>query len=115
MGALQIFNKFSNLSNFQDFQRFVSAFLDQLYTQFNGKIDFVSNIRASGPSVVGFTNSTNVRGVTHGLGFVPNGFLTINKTAAADIYAANGTSYPWTSTVIYLQASAGVTATFYVI
>lgn len=114
MALINIFNKFSNLSS-NDFQRFVSAFLDQLYTQFNGKIDFVSNIRASGPTVVSFTSNSDVRGVSHTLGTIPAGFLDIKPTEGAVVFAANGVTYPWTNAKIYLQASTGFTATIYII
>lgn len=115
MSSIRIFNNMSNLDSFESFSRFVSAYINELTTQVNGKLDFISNIRASGPFVIGFTNASNIRGVTHSLGFVPQGFLVINQTASASIYQPQGASYGWTDSLVYLQASAGVTASLYII
>lgn len=103
------------ISDFVSFKRFLSGFVDAIALQFNGNVQFGENIRAAGPYVVGFTSSSNIRGVTHSLGTTPQGYLVLSQTASASLYAPSGVSYTWGSTLIYLQASAGVTATIFVI
>lgn len=48
-------------------------------------------------------SATNTE-IPHSLGRVPNGFIVLDKTAAADIYRVS-----WTSTVITLRSTALVT------
>lgn len=114
MGSLRNFFRFSNISTPENFQRWVSSFSESLVGEINGRLDFVSNIRASGPFVLGFTSVSQVFGVTHGLGVVPTGFLTLNITASSVLFAPSGVSFPWTDSKIYLKASAGCTAIIYV-
>lgn len=116
MSKLQIYSNLTNLKTIEDFSRFCSAFIQDLTGKFNGQLDFVDNIRASGPVTVNFPDGSTVRGISHGLGFTPMGWLTINQTGTGVIYQpAAGTSYGWTTTKIFLQASAGMTAMLYVI
>lgn len=114
MGAIRIFTRFSNFLQFPEFQRFISAFCDDATRTINGNLDFVSNIRSSGPFTVGFTSASQVAGITHALNAIPGGFLTVNNTAPSVLYAA-GASYAWTDKVIYLKASSGCTAIIYII
>lgn len=122
MSKVKIFNVLSNLTKFEDFSRFASALFTDMVHKFNGDISFVENIRATGagdknnpsePLSVTFTSSSEVKTVPHTLGFVPNGFLVVNLSAAASIYAPSGND--WTSSVIYLQSSAAATAKIYII
>lgn len=124
MAKVKIFNVLSNLTKFEDFSRFASALFTDIVQKFNGDISFVENIRATGagdklnpsePLSVTFASSSEVQTVNHTLGFVPNGFLIVNMTAAASIYAPSGTGNEWTSSAIYLKSSAAVTAKIYII
>lgn len=115
MSKIRVFNILSNIPTVPDLQRFLSAFINELTQKFNGQIDFVDNIRAAGPYVVGFTNSSQVFSLDHTLNAVPKGFVNIYQTAAASIYAPQGSQYAWTSSTVFLQASAGVTASIYLI
>lgn len=114
MGKVTLPSNLSNLTH-GEFQRFASALLTQLVSEFNGRVEFQKNIRATGPLVVGFTSASDIRGITHGLGIIPNGFLVANLSGPASIYQPSGASYSWTNSTIYLRASAGVTATIFVI
>lgn len=116
MSKISIFSRFSELDTFKEFQRFVSAYIDQLTAQFNGNINFVSNVRASGPHDLTFSNGATYIGVTHSLRAIPTGIMPIyTGVTAAVLYAAPGASLAWTDSVIYLQASTGCTARIYVI
>lgn len=115
MGRVRTFNVFSNLDDFPDFARFVSAFLSDLIAQFNGTIDFVQNIRASGIHEVTFINSSQVESVSHKLGQIPSGYLIISQTDSQTLYKPSGTQYEWTSNTIYLQSTGSMVAKIYVI
>jgi hypothetical protein len=79
--------------------------------EFNGRIVFGDNIKASGPSVVAFTGA-GVMEVIHNLGQVPTGFIVINKSATCDVWQA---STAWTETKIYLQSNAAANVTVLII
>lgn len=115
MGRVRTFNIFSNLDTFENFQRFVSSFLGDIIAQFNGKLDFVENIRASGLHSVIFASSSDIQTVDHKLGLVPKGFLVVNPNAAQTVYKPSGSAYTWTDTKVYLQASGALTADIYII
>lgn len=124
MSQIKIPNVLSNLPTAIEFQRFCAAFINDLVSKFNGQIDFVTNIRASGAGVgsgssapyeATFSSPSNVQGINHGLGTIPKGFIIVNLSASANIYAPSGTAYTWTNAKIYLQSSAAVTAKLYVI
>lgn len=112
---VQIPNNLTNLTKFEDFSRFCSAFISDLVSKINGNLSFKDNIKASGPTIVGFTNSSQIVGITHSLGVIPSGFLVINQTSSASVYAPQNALYAWNSSLIYLQASAGTTATIFII
>ena len=113
MGKIRVFNILSNIP-WETAQRFLSAWVTEATSQINGNLSLNDNIRGFS-TVIGFTNSSNIRGITHSLGFVPNGYLVTYQTAAASIYAPQGATVSWTSNLIYLQASAGVTASLFII
>lgn len=114
MARVRLYNVFSNLK-VEDFMRFVSAFLGSLVDEFNGKIDFVQNIRASGIHSVTFTSGSDIQSVDHKLGRVPSGWLLINLSTTGSIFKPSGAQYEWTSSTIYLQASNSTVAQIYVI
>lgn len=114
MARIRLPSVFSNLDN-TNFMRFVSAFLTGLLAEFNGRIDFVENIRASGPISVTFPNSSTVVSVSHALGIVPKGYLVINPNSAQTIYTPIGNQYTWTDTQIFLKASGALVASIYII
>ncbi len=113
MAKVTVSSTLSNITTQSDLQRFLSAFIAQLTQQVNGNIQFGANIASTPPITVGFTSGP--LGVSHGLGRIPGGFLMLNQTASASIYSPQGASYAWTASKVYLQSSAGVTATFFLI
>ncbi len=113
MAKVTVPSTLSNITTQSDLQRFLSAFVSQITQQVNGSLQFHANIATTPPIVVGFTSG--VIGVSHGLGRVPGGFLVVNLTAAASIYSPQGAAYAWTANAVYLQSSAGVTATLFLI
>lgn len=111
MPQIQVPSNLSNLQTIEDLQRFLSAFASQLTSYFNGNIEFVKNIKASGIHTVNFLTTTDPVTVEHGLGSVPKGFLTVGLNTPAIVYGT-GT---WTTTQIYLQSSAVAQALIYII
>ena len=72
--------------------------------------DIVQALFNLGGNVVTYTfaAATTQYGIAHGLPYAPRGYLVIGTNAATNVY--NGTS-AWTSTDIYLEASAIATVT----
>lgn len=115
MSRIKTYSNMSNLTELSDFQRFTSNLFDNIIEQVNGKLDFQENIRSSTLQTITFASSSDIKTITHSLGFVPRGTLVIKQTAAASIYAPQGDQYEWTRTTIYLQSSAAVTVSLYII
>lgn len=112
MARVGLFQKLSNLG-VSDFLRYGSSLIESLVSEFNGRIDFVENIRAAGPYQVVFPNSSTVVSVTHNLGRVPQGFLVLYVTGAGVVYKPQG--YDFTDKKISLQANTAVTAVILVV
>lgn len=87
--------------------------VEAIVSEVNGSLDFVQNIRASGPSTVVFPNSTDIVTVTHTLNRVPLGFIVINLDAAITLYKP--ASPAWETGKIYLKSSGAGTAIIYVV
>ncbi len=114
MAAVRTYSNLSNVTK-EDLQRFLSNYIDALTQQFNGGIEFQSNIRSSPLTEVIFTGSSDIHEIPHKLGIVPRGTLVVKQNAAASIYAPMGDAYEWTNTKIFLQSSAAVTVNLYII
>lgn len=115
MAKIKSFSNLSNLDTFETFQRFLCNYLDNISNTVNGQLDFHQNIRSTVLTTLTFANSSEIKLIPHNLGVVPKGILTVKLTAAAILYAPQGDAYAWTSTNIYLQSSAAVTASIYII
>lgn len=122
MGALRRFNNLSNVDA-SDFQRFCAAFVDSLVDQFNGGIQFVTNIRAMGagdkdspslPLQISLIAATDTK-IAHTLGVIPNGILVVKIDTDDVIFAPAGTSTAWTTTNIWLRTNSNVNASIYII
>lgn len=103
----------SNLKEWEELRRFTSMGFESLVDEVNGRLDFVANIRASGPHTVTFQTSADIMTITHNLGKVPQGFLMIDLNAGEVVYRP--ISPVWTAQKAYLQASGAVTATVLII
>ena len=114
MGAVAVFSVLSNLVP-EQFVRYAGAWISSLTQEFNGNIEFVKNIRASGILAVSFVGTEVVK-VEHTLQRVPSGFLLIKMTDGnATIRSIDSDPQKWTDKVIYLQATATNNAFIYVI
>lgn len=115
MGKLLVIPDLSQLTSLSDVTRYVSAALQAIYREFNGRITFVDNISASGPLVATFVDSSTPVMVKHSLNKVPVGFIMINSSAGISLFQPNATQYPWTQNQVVLQASGAGTISFFVI
>lgn len=104
-----------NVATWEDARRYVSEALTSILTQFNGKIDFGDNIRSAGPITVSFPNSSAVLAVSHSLGRIPTGYIILTQSAAGNVLVPAGANYAWTSSFMFLQASAAMNVTFYAV
>lgn len=113
MAKLTIIPDVSQVKGLEDLKLFTAMALKSIVTEFNGRIDFVSNINAAGPYSATFANGTDAVTVRHGLGRIPLGFLVINLNAGIVVFKP--ATAQWTSQQIQLQATAAGVATFYVV
>lgn len=95
----------SNIKTLEDLVRYTSQFSDATTSVVNGRLDF-SNLFTQTVSVV-FTVPNTTISVAHDLGFVPNGYIEIGKTAAIIIFDGNQAN---TKTTLFVQASAAGSA-----
>lgn len=110
--AKAIITNVSNMSG-SDIPRYCSMNFQNIDTQLNGNIEFGANIKSSSTPVV-FQTANTVVAVSHTLGRVPQGYIVIKQNAAGSILTSELTN-PWTSTTIYLNASAAMTATLIIV
>lgn len=104
-----------NVSNAEmgDIPRYTGVNFERVATAINGRIEFGPNIPATITQVI-FTAANTVTTVPHGLLVVPQGYIIIKQNAAGSIVTSELTN-PWTTTNIYLSASAAMTATLIII
>ena len=104
-----------NVSNCapMEMPRFTAINFDAIATQINGNLEFGPNIKAS-TTVVVFPTAGTVVAVPHTLGRVPQGYFVIKQDIAGSVLTSELT-YPWTSTTIYLNASAAMTVTLIIV
>lgn len=104
-----------NISNMEgdDVARYASTNFDAIGLALNGNIEFGANIRSS-TSIAVFLVAGQVVAVPHKLGRTPQGYFVIKQDAAGSVLTSELTN-PWTSTVIYLNASAAMTATLIIV
>lgn len=85
----------------------------KIAAQFNGNLEFGPNIKSVVTEVV-FTTANQVVAVPHTLGRVPMGYIVIKQNAVGNVLTSELTN-PWTSGVIYLNASAAMTTTLIIV
>ena len=86
--------------------RFLAQWLENLVQLLNNGLKFSDNFDAKIVSAV-FTAANTDTAVTHGLGRVPSGYIITSSSASMSVYTG---SIAWTSSTIYLRASAAGTA-----
>lgn len=115
MSQVKIPSVFSNITGLADFQRFVSAWAQDITAKFNGQIDFVENIRARGPFGATFTGTGSTQVITHNLGIVPTGYLVISKTSSCEVYATDAMRRTWSGTTMSVAGTAAGGVMLYII
>ena len=88
--------------------------MGQIFSEFNGKIDFVANIRSAGPFTVVLPASTITK-VPHNFTGVPSGYLITKQVGTGVVSAPVQGQYSWNDNFIYLTATSATTVTFYLI
>lgn len=99
---------FQNASTLSDLRRFASAAMSAILDQINGKLVFHDNIMATGPIQIALAANEPTR-VFHDLAQVPNGYLVIWKSAAANVIRPQASQFEWTAQQIFIQADSDVT------
>lgn len=92
----------SQLKTTDEIVRFLTMILEELTIQFNGKIDFDSNIRTSLVDV-SFTTANAEKPITHTLDRVPLGYILAKSNVAVRLYDGATTN---TASTIYIKADA---------
>lgn len=95
----------SNLDGLEELKQYTSQTVGQLFDLTNGRITFSENIQCKQVSVSFVTPNADTV-VAHGLGYAPNGYITVDLSAAMIVY--NGSFRD--STNIALKSSATGTA-----
>lgn len=85
---------------------YLTKYLINLTEVINGGLQFENNLRTKIVSHTFSAANTN-ESVTHGLGFVPNGYILAGSSVSLNLYDGTGTT---SKTVISLKASAAGTA-----
>lgn len=101
--------KVSSVESWEELRQKTSNFFELLVPIINGNVEFAANIRASFGEI-NVPAANQVVGVSHNMPAIPQGYLIIYQSAGAVIFAADPAQYPWTSSQIFLTASAPVTA-----
>lgn len=91
---------------------YVTRFLKQLLTQFNGNIQFRQNIKSSSLLTVLFSQINVDTTFTHDLGKSPQGYILVGATVPAVLYSGD---VPWTPTTMTLRSNAIGTVFLFVI
>ena len=115
MALVKQFFGISQLTSWQEVQRFASSVLDNLVDVVNGQLSFVDNINADGPYTITFTGGNDIHKIPHNLNRTPVGVIEIYRTAAITTFAPQGTQYTWNNVNIFLQSSGAGSVTIYVI
>lgn len=95
-----------------DLPRRVSIFLQAMVDQINGGIDFKFNLRSSSLLIFNFTAANSDLTIAHDLDGIPKGFIVVNTTVPARVYAG---SAGWTDKNITLRSDAVGTVQAYAI
>lgn len=97
-------NQFSQgLQNWTDLRLWSTRNFTSLAQILNRNLTYTDNVFCQIKDVTGITG-TNFS-ISHNLGIVPIGYISVNPTVAASLYV--GTT-AWTSTTIYLATTAPV-------
>lgn len=103
----------SNVTSWEELRRYTSKLFELILPVINGGIDF-QNFTCSVASI-NFTAANQTLAVPHDLPFVPTGYLVTYQNSPAVIYGADAAVYFWTTSNIYLTASAPVIANLIII
>lgn len=76
---------FSSLKDIEDVRRFVGALSDQIVDAINGGLTIKDNFFANKVTYY-FTSANTSYQITHGLGTVPTGYMTIGQSKAGSVY-----------------------------
>lgn len=106
MATINASSKFTDLTQDSEKFRYIQLFCQSVQQTVNGNLDFKKNLRVKFKSVVFTTADTNVE-VTHGLGFIPNGYIVIGLNNNMIIYDG---STPSTTQTITLKSDNDGTA-----
>lgn len=96
----------SNAKTWEDLRRFASMALDEVISVINGRLSLIDNLSLKVVSV-NFNVANEEKEISHGLGFVPNGYIVVGASAPMSIY--DGLN-PSSASIIYLKSSAVGTA-----
>lgn len=100
----------SNITSLNDLTRFLSPFMNQVFSALNSGLNFQDNFKASVVQVSFPASANQNLVVKHNLPSTPIGYIPIQFSAAANIY--NGSSLVLGLTFANLKCSAsGITAT----
>lgn len=113
MAKLTVIPDVSQVKGLEDLKLYTSMALRSIINEINGRLDFVENVRAAGPYDVEFLNASDVTIVDHKLNRVPTGFLVISLDSGIVVFKP--ASPEWSSSRIYLQATAAGNAKIYVV
>jgi hypothetical protein len=95
----------SNVGSWEDLRRYASISLKSIVDVVNGDVDLVDNCRTSLVSVT-FTAANTETKVAHGLGKVPQGYITVGRSADVRVYDGASDS---TSENVFVRASGAGT------
>lgn len=100
MGQIQASSDFVTLKTDEERWRFIKIFCDTVTQQFNGNIEFISNIKSQIVEA-SFVFGQNTQ-VTHNLGRIPVGYVQIGASTGLTLYNGEGS---WTATTMFLIAT----------
>lgn len=96
----------SNLQSWEELRRFVSIQTQDILDAINGRLSIIENCQTKLVSVKFSAVNTTLE-VSHGLGFIPNGYILAGSDAACILYDGN---QPANTSSIFLKSSAVCTA-----
>lgn len=99
---LKVPTQFNNLAEWVKAARFVDIVLDQITALVNGRLTFSDNFLQQTTSVT-FSAANTDTTVPHSLGFLPNGYIVVGRSANMVIYDGATAN---TTTNLYLRSSA---------
>lgn len=90
----------------EELRRFTTMAIAAIIAQVNGRLDFVDNVRASGPLPVSFPIAGVTISVPHSLGRTPVGYIVLTQDVAGNVILPPEGTSNWNPTHIFVQASS---------